>query len=114
MPNLKKQKTIMKVAAGLFIGGIVLELTSLVIAFTIGHPHTDVCPHVSTIVPDVCFYLSLSALIVTLSALITAIFSHRMSFVLPYSIVLIVLIVVLAPVILIQAGAGINWCNYAF
>ncbi len=110
MAKKKKIDKSWKVAAALFFIGLALELTSVIVAFTIGHPYKNTCPAEFTI-PEICLLLCVLSLLVTIAALATTSNIGRKNFILPASILLIILIVCLAWPIQIQAGWGISWCD---
>jgi hypothetical protein len=112
MTKKKNSNKSLKLAIVLFTVGLVLELTSLIVSLALGHPYKDVCPAVTTSVPDICLFISSLALLASIAAYATATTVGRKNFVLQGSIWLFVLILCLAWPILIHAGAGINWCPY--
>jgi len=102
------------IALVLFCLAALLELTTLVIAFTLGHPYvSNTCPFPATIL-NVCFYLGMSAIIANIASFIVSSISTRKNFAFPASIVLFVIMLLLAWPILVQSGWGINWCNWTF
>jgi uncharacterized BrkB/YihY/UPF0761 family membrane protein len=107
----KKVEKAKNVSIWLFILGVALELASIIIAYTVGHPHTDVCPALVIVIPVLCFWLSLSAFIVAFAAFFTSALSRRKNYILFASIILVIVILIFARPILIQSGYGWDWCN---
>lgn len=112
MPKKPTKRQTANLATGLIILALVLELSNVLIAFTLVHPDRDACSTQQTMFPAFCFFLSLFSFVFAIAALAISLTKPIKRLIIPISIFLIVFTIGLVPAIAHQTGfVLINLCN---